>query len=71
MLQTDGCGGKSNAYNYRAYLTREFVQWYSNVLERFGIRTDTQAIDVVTFDFKGTRVRCFFSGSTDYQMDYS
>ena len=36
------------------------------MLERFGIMTDTQAID-----FKGTRVRCFFSGSTDYQMDYS
>ena len=33
--------------------------------------TDTQAIDGVTFDFKGTRVRCFFSASTDYQMDYS
>ena len=30
--------------------------------------TDTQAIIVVTFDFKGTRVRCFVSGSTDYQM---
>ena len=39
------------------------------MLERFGILTDTQAIDVVTFDFKGTRVDCFFSGSTDYQMD--
>ena len=33
--------------------------------------TDTQAIDVVTFDFEGTRVRCFLSGSADYQMDYS
>ena len=33
--------------------------------------TDTQAIDVVTFDLKGTRVRCFFRGSTDYQMDNS
>ena len=32
---------------------------------------DTQAIDVVTFDFKGTRVRCFVSGSTDYQMSLS
>ena len=31
--------------------------------------TYTQAIDVVTFDFKGTRVRCFVSGSTDYQMN--
>ena len=31
--------------------------------------TDTQAIDVVTFDFKGTCVRCFVSGSTDYQMN--
>ena len=41
-----------------------------NVLERLRIMTDTQAIDVVTFAFKGTRVRCFFSGSTDYQIDY-
>ena len=32
--------------------------------------TDTQAIDVVTFDFKGTRFRCFVSGHTDYQMGY-
>ena len=33
--------------------------------------TDTEAIDAVTFDFKGTRVRCFVSGSTGYQMDFS
>ena len=32
---------------------------------------DTQAIDVVTFDLKGTRVRCFVSGYTDYQMGYA
>ena len=32
---------------------------------------DTQAIDVVTFDFKGARVCCFVSGSTDYQMNFS
>ena len=32
---------------------------------------DTQAIDVVTFDFKDTRVRCFVSGSTDYQNNFS
>ena len=31
----------------------------------------TQAIDVVTFDFKGTPIRCFVSGSTDYQMNFS
>ena len=31
---------------------------------------DTQAFDVVTFGFKGTRVR-FDSGSTDYQMNFS
>ena len=31
----------------------------------------TQAIDVVTFDFKGTRVRCFVSGSSDNQMIFS
>ena len=30
----------------------------------------TQAIDVVTFDFKGTRVHYFVSGSTDYQMNF-
>ena len=41
-----------------------------NVLERFGIMTDTQAIDVVTFDFKGTHVRSFVSGSSGHQMDY-
>ena len=33
--------------------------------------TDTQAIGDVTFDFKGTSVRCFVSSSTDYQMKYS
>ena len=31
--------------------------------------TDTQAVDVVTFDFKGTRVRFFVSGSTDSKMN--
>ena len=31
--------------------------------------TVTQAIDVVTFDFKGTRVHCFVSGSIDNQMN--
>ena len=30
---------------------------------------DTQAIDVVTFDFKGTRVLWAGSGSTGYQMN--
>ena len=33
--------------------------------------TDTQTIDVVTFGVKGTRVYCFVSGSTDYQMKCS
>ena len=32
---------------------------------------DTQAIGVVTFDFKGTRVHSFVGGYTDYQMDNS
>ena len=41
------------------------------MLERFGIMADKQAIDVVTFDFMGTRVRCLVSGSTDYQMNIS
>ena len=41
--------------------------------KKIGIMTETQAscIDVVTFDFKGTRVRCFDSSSTDYQMNLS
>ena len=71
MLQINGCGHKSNAYNLPAYLTREFAQSCLNVLWQFMIMTDTQAIDVVTFDLKGTHVRCFVSGSTDYQMNYS
>ena len=41
------------------------------LLEGFEIMTDTQAIDVVTFDLKGTRIRCLVSGPTDYQMNYS
>ena len=53
-----------------AYLTREFVQWCLNMLKWIRIMTDTQAIDAVTFDFKGTRVHRFVSGYTDYQMDY-
>ena len=39
--------------------------------KKFGIMTDTQSIDVVTFDFKATRVRCFVRGSTDYQTNLS
>ena len=39
------------------------------MLEPFEIM-DMQAIDDVTFDFKGTRVRCFVSGSTDYQKKF-
>ena len=38
---------------------------------KFEIMTDTQVIDVVTFDFKGTCVCCFVSGCTDYQMNWS
>ena len=48
-----------------------FAQWSLNVLRKFRLTTDTQAIDVVTFYFKGTHVRCFVSGSTDYQMNLS
>ena len=39
--------------------------------QKFGTMIDTQSIDVVTFDLKGTRVRCFVRGSTDYQMNLS
>ena len=41
-----------------------------NVLERFGIMMDTHAIEIVTFDFKGTRVLWFVSGATGYQMNF-
>ena len=39
------------------------------MLERLGIMMDTQAIDVVTFDFKGTCVLWVISGSFGYQMN--
>ena len=32
--------------------------------------TDTQVTDVVTFDFKGTSVRCIVCGNIDYQLDF-
>ena len=70
MLQINGCGRKSNAYSKQAYHI-EFAQWCLNVVKKFGIMTDTHDIHVVTFDFKGTRVRCFVSGATDYQMNSS
>ena len=41
------------------------------MLERYGFMTDTQAIGGVTFDFKGTRVGCFVSGSADNQINLS
>ena len=65
------CGRKSNAYYTVYYITIEIAQLCLNVLEWFGIMMDTQATDVVTFAFKGTRVRCFVSGSTDYQIKNS
>ena len=42
------------------------------MLERFGIMTYTQATDVVTFDFKGTGVRCIVCGpgTIDYQTNF-
>ena len=36
------------------------------MLERFV--TDTQATDIVTFDSKGTGVRCVVCDTVDYQM---
>ena len=41
------------------------------MLERFGDMTDTQFIEVATFDFKGTLGRCFVIVSTSYQMTFS
>ena len=41
--------------NMHSILLESLISDVSNVLERFGM-IDTQAIDVVTFDFKGTPV---------------
>ena len=41
------------------------------MLKKFGLMADILAIDVVTFDNKGTRVRCFVRGSTNYLIDLS
>ena len=43
---------KANIHNI---LLESLLNDVSNVLERFGMM-DTQSIDVVTFDFKGTSV---------------
>ena len=40
------------------------------MLEQFMIIGDTQALDVVAFDFKGTGDRCIVCGSTDYLMNF-
>ena len=32
--------------------------------------TDTQATDVVTFDFESTGVRCVVCGTSDYEMNF-
>ena len=40
------------------------------MLERFEIMRDTQATDVMTFDFKGTGVRFVVCGTYDYQMNF-
>ena len=49
-------------------LLSDVLMW-TNVIEMFVIMTDPQAIDVVTIDFKGIRVRCVVSGSAVYQMN--
>ena len=41
------------------------------MLERHRFMTVSQAIGGVTFDFKGTRVGSFVSGSADNQMHLS
>ena len=69
-VQINARGRESNVYSRYAYhLTREFAQLCLNVLERFRIMTDSQTIDVVTFHFKGTGVRCVVCVSNDYPMN--
>ena len=42
--------------NMHTFLLESLLSDVFKVLERFGITMDTQAMDVVTFAFKGTRV---------------
>ena len=55
--------------NMHNILLENLLSDVSNVLERFGMM-DTHAIDVVTFDFKGTRFLRVVSGSIGYQMNF-
>ena len=40
------------------------------MLEQFEIMPDTQATDVVTFDFKGTGVHCVVCVTIGYQINF-
>ena len=71
MLQTYGCGRKKQCIHLASL---SYSRVCSVMLKCASTGQDCDghtSIDVVTFDFKGTRVRCFVSGYTDYQMDYS
>ena len=57
---------KANMHNI---ILESLLSDLSNVFERFGMM-GAQAIDVVTFDFKGTRVLWVVSGSIGYQMNF-
>ena len=47
-----------------------FAQICLNMLERFGIMTNTQATIVLTFDVKGTGVRCVVCGTIEYRINF-
>ena len=49
MVQVNGCGRKTMHTASMHSILLKVIEW-------FGIMMDTQVIDVVTFDFKGTRV---------------
>ena len=70
MLQTNGCGHKKQRIQLAILSYWRACSVMINALKRFRNMTDTQASDVVTFDFKGTRVHSFVSGYTEYQMDF-
>ena len=54
----------------KAYKRIISYQRVCSVMLWFGIIPNTQAIDVVSFDFKGTRVCCLACGPTDYPMNF-
>ena len=69
-VRFNACGRKSNIQLTCIPSYRRVCSVMFKLPERFRIMTDSQTIDVVTIDFKGTGVRCVVCGSNDYPMNF-